>query len=41
MGFIIGGLVGAKMATGLSNTVLEKIFGAALLLISLKMIFAK
>jgi uncharacterized membrane protein YfcA len=29
------------MATSLSNTVLERIFGAALLLISLKMIFAK
>ena len=41
LGFVIGGLAGAKMATSLSNTVLEKIFGAALLLISLKMIFAK
>ncbi|MGZ3595568.1 MAG: TSUP family transporter [Syntrophales bacterium] len=41
LGFVMGGLAGAKMATGLSNTVLEKVFGAALLLISLKMIFAK
>jgi uncharacterized membrane protein YfcA len=41
LGFVIGGLAGAKMATSLSNTVLERIFGAALLLISLKMIFAK
>ncbi len=41
LGFFIGGLVGAKIATSLSNIVLERIFGAALLLISLKMIFAK
>jgi hypothetical protein len=41
VGFFIGGLVGAKIATSLSNIVLERIFGAALLLISLKMIFAK
>jgi len=38
---LIGGLAGAKMTTNLSNTTLEKIFGAALLLISLKMIFGK
>ncbi len=41
LGFLIGGLVGAKMATSLSNTTLERIFGGALLLISLKMIFAR
>ena len=41
LGFSIGGLVGAKIATSLSNIVLERIFGAALLLISLKMIFTK
>jgi hypothetical protein len=41
LGFFIGGLVGAKIATSLSNIVLERIFGAALLLISLKMIFTK
>lgn len=40
-GFFLGGLFGAKMAVGLSNTVLERVFGIALLLISLKMIFAK
>ena len=40
-GFFIGGLLGAKIATGLSSMVLEKIFGVALLLIALKMIFAK
>jgi hypothetical protein len=41
MGFFLGGLLGAKLATALSNPVLEKIFGIALLLISLKMIFAR
>jgi uncharacterized protein len=40
-GFFIGSLFGAKFATGLSSIVLEKIFGVALLLISLKMIFAR
>jgi hypothetical protein len=40
-GFLFGGLLGAKFATGLSNIVLKRIFGIALLLIALKMIFAK
>ena len=40
-GFFLGGLLGAKMAAGLSNVLLERIFGVALLLIALKMIFAK
>lgn len=41
IGFFLGGLLGAKTATTLSNVVLEKIFGTALLLIAIKMIFAK
>jgi len=41
LGFFFGGLIGAKLATGLSNVVLEKIFGVALFLIALKMIFFK
>ncbi len=41
VGFFLGGLLGAKVATSLSNAVLEKVFGVALLLIALKMIFAK
>jgi hypothetical protein len=41
IGFFLGGLLGAKLATGLPSAVLEKIFGVALLLIALKMIFAK
>ena len=39
LGFVFGGLLGAKIAVGLSNEVLEKIFGIGLLLIALKMIF--
>ncbi|HEY9775304.1 MAG TPA: sulfite exporter TauE/SafE family protein [Planktothrix sp.] len=38
-GFVLGGLVGAKIATHLSNQVLERIFGTLLLGIGLKMIF--
>jgi hypothetical protein len=41
VGFFLGGLLGAKLATKLSNVVLERIFGIALLLISLKMIFTR
>ncbi len=41
VGFFLGGLLGAKIAIGLSNTVLERVFGIALLLIALKMIFVK
>jgi len=40
-GFFLGGLLGAKLATGLSNVLLEKIFGVAMLAIALKMIFAR
>lgn len=41
LGFFFGGFLGARFATGLSNVMLERIFGFALLLISLKMIFAR
>jgi uncharacterized protein len=41
IGFIFGGLMGAKFATNLSNQTLERIFGIALLIISIKMIFSK
>jgi uncharacterized membrane protein YfcA len=40
-GFFLGGLIGARFATGLSNTILEKIFGVSLLLVAVKMIFFK
>jgi len=41
LGFFFSSLFGAKIATGLSNVVLERIFGVALLIIALKMIFFK
>lgn len=41
LGFLLGGLGGAKLANHLSNAALERVFGVAMLLISLKMIFAK
>ena len=41
LGFFVGGLLGAKFANYLSNLALERVFGVAMLLISLKMIFAK
>jgi len=41
LGFVLGGLVGARFATGLSNEMLSRVFGGAMLLISLKMIWGK
>ncbi len=41
VGFFFGGLFGARAANLISSPVIEKIFGAALLLISLKMMFSK
>jgi uncharacterized membrane protein YfcA len=41
IGFFLGGLLGAKLAIGLSNVILEKVFGVALLLIALKMILTR
>ncbi|MBU2598893.1 MAG: sulfite exporter TauE/SafE family protein [Actinobacteria bacterium] len=41
LGFFIGGLIGAKIAIGLSSEILRKLFGFALFLISLHMIFTK
>jgi uncharacterized protein len=38
LGFFLGGLIGAKFATALPSKVLEKVFGVAMLLVSLKMI---
>jgi len=40
-GFLIGSLLGAMIATGLTSVVLEKLFGIALFLIAVKMLFAK
>ncbi|MDD5072511.1 MAG: TSUP family transporter [Candidatus Omnitrophica bacterium] len=41
LGFFIGGFFGAKAAVGLSNMFLQKLFGAVMFLVSLKMIFGK
>ncbi len=41
LGFFIGGLIGAKLALGLSNEILRKIFGTVLLLVALYMILEK
>ena len=41
LGFFLGSFLGARIATGMSNDVLQKVFGFALLLISLKMILLK
>ena len=41
LGFFLGGLAGARIATHLSGPVLTKIFGVYLLLIAIKMIFTK
>jgi uncharacterized membrane protein YfcA len=41
VGFFIGGLFGAKFALGIPETILKKIFGAVLFLVSLKMILGK
>ena len=40
-GFLVGSLVGAKFANTLSNVILERVFGVALLLIALKMILSR
>jgi len=40
-GFFLGGLLGAKLAVGLSNKVLQKVFGSMLFLVSMKMLFSK
>ena len=41
LGFFIGGLVGARYATQIPDDILRKIFGAVLLIASLRMIFFK
>jgi uncharacterized membrane protein YfcA len=41
IGFIFGGLFGAKLAVGLSNQMLSKVFGVVIILIGLKMVFGR
>lgn len=40
-GFILGSLFGARFAVGISNTMMEKIFGVTIILIGLKMVVGK
>jgi uncharacterized protein len=41
VGFVLGGYIGAKIAVNLPAATLQKVFGVALLLISVKMILGK
>lgn len=41
LGFLFGSLLGARLATQLPNLVLERVFGAATVLIGLKMLLAR
>lgn len=41
LGFVVGGWFGAKFAIGVSNVLLERIFGVAIIAIGLKMLFAR
>lgn len=41
IGFILGGLLGAKMAIAIPKEMLSKVFGVALLLVGVKMIAGK
>ena len=41
LGFFVGGLLGAKLATANNAVLLKKLFGAALLVTALKMILTK
>jgi uncharacterized membrane protein YfcA len=41
LGFFVGGFLGAKLATGLPNVALERIFGTVMLVFALKMLLAK
>jgi uncharacterized membrane protein YfcA len=40
-GFVIGSILGAKLSLGLSDQILQRVFGITLFLISIKMIFTK
>ena len=41
LGFLLGGLIGAKLAIGIPEQILKKMFGIFLLSVSLRMIFFK
>jgi uncharacterized membrane protein YfcA len=41
VGFLFGGLLGGHLANGLSNVALQRVFGFALLIIGLKMLWGR
>ncbi len=41
LGFVVGGYVGAKIAVGIPDAILKRIFGAILMLVSIRMVFWK
>jgi uncharacterized membrane protein YfcA len=41
LGFLVGGLIGANFAQGISGPMLKKIFGGVLFLVSMRMILSK
>lgn len=41
LGFFLGGLIGARIAVSLPQPILKRIFGIALLFISLNMVFSR
>lgn len=41
VGFVVGGLIGAKLAVNLPKDILQKVFGVVLLTIGIYMIFRK
>ena len=41
IGFFVGGFLGAKLAVGISNVALERVFGVAMLAVAIKMLFIK
>jgi hypothetical protein len=41
LGFLVGGLIGANFVQGVSDAMLKRIFGVALLFVSLRMILSK
>lgn len=40
LGFVLGGFVGAKFAVGIDPNMLRRVFGIAMLIVALKMIFS-
>lgn len=38
LGFVFGGLIGAKLAVGLPEDMLRRVFGAAMIVVGLKMV---